>query len=93
MISSWLGKVLVLVKKVLLYDSQLRLFLGKLSSRWIDPFVVTNIFDHGAKEIHSLDTGKTFKLNGHRLQPFYKGFKVGTIESIDLEVSTSVEKL
>ncbi|XP_052181891.1 uncharacterized protein LOC127794684 [Diospyros lotus] len=27
-------------------------------------------------EIQSLDTGKTFKVNGHRLKPFYEGFQL-----------------
>ena len=38
-------------QKVLLYHSWLRLFLRKLHSRWIGPFVVTNVFPHGAVEI------------------------------------------
>ena len=38
-------------KKVLLYHSRLRLFLGKLHSRWIGPFVVTNVFPYGVVEI------------------------------------------
>lgn len=43
-------------QKVLLYHSRLRLFPGKLRSRWIGPFVVTNVFPHGAVEIQSLAT-------------------------------------
>lgn len=50
--------------------------------------MVTNISDHGALKIQGLDTGKTLKVNENRLKPFYKGFVVRTIESIDLEVST-----
>ncbi|XP_021629601.1 uncharacterized protein LOC110627561 [Manihot esculenta] len=37
--------------KVLLFDSRLKLFLGKLKSCWIGPFVVENIFPYGAVEI------------------------------------------
>ena len=40
-------------QKVLLYHSRLRLFQGKLRSHWIGPFVVTNVFPHGAVEIQS----------------------------------------
>lgn len=43
-------------QKVLLYHSRLRSFPGKLRSRWIGPFVVTNVFPHGAVEIQSLAT-------------------------------------
>ena len=40
-------------QKVLLYHSRLRLFPSKLRSRWIGPFIVTNIFPHGVVEIQS----------------------------------------
>ncbi|KAI3737146.1 hypothetical protein L2E82_27141 [Cichorium intybus] len=67
-------KVFVKGQKVLLYHSRFKLISGKLRSRWVGPFVVTNIFDHGAIEIVSPQTGKTFKVNGHRLKPYYEGF-------------------
>ncbi|XP_070668972.1 uncharacterized protein [Malus domestica] len=35
-------------QKVLLFDSRLRLFPHKLRSKWIGPFVITNVFTHGA---------------------------------------------
>ncbi|XP_050387219.1 uncharacterized protein LOC126803454, partial [Argentina anserina] len=37
-------KHFVVGQKVLLFNSRLRLFPGKLRSRWLGPFVVTNIF-------------------------------------------------
>ncbi|KAL0453550.1 UNVERIFIED_CONTAM: Retrovirus-related Pol polyprotein from transposon.6 [Sesamum latifolium] len=46
---------------------------GKLRSRWFGPFEVSNVFPYGAVEIKSFDTGKTFKVNGHRLKPFING--------------------
>jgi len=60
--------------KVLLYHSRLKLFPGKLRSRWIGPFVVSNVFSYGAVEITSLETNKVLKVNGHRLKPFYEGW-------------------
>ncbi|KAL0401487.1 UNVERIFIED_CONTAM: Retrovirus-related Pol polyprotein from transposon.6 [Sesamum latifolium] len=60
-------------QKVLLYNSRLKLMPGKLRSRWIGPFEVSNVFSYGAIEIKSFDTGKTFKVNGHRLKPFMSG--------------------
>ncbi|XP_021743881.1 uncharacterized protein LOC110709936 [Chenopodium quinoa] len=44
--------------KVLLYQSRLRLFPGKLRSRWEGPFQVVNVYPHGAVEIQSLETDK-----------------------------------
>ena len=72
-------------QKVLLYHSRLRLFPGKLCSRWIRPFVVTNVFPCGAIEIQSLATYKVFKVNGHRLKPFYEGLQVENVAKLDLE--------
>ncbi|GMP95942.1 hypothetical protein CsSME_00044802 [Camellia sinensis var. sinensis] len=79
------GKEFNVGQKILLYHSRLRLFPGKLRSRWIGPFVVTNVFSHGAVEIQSLATSKVFKVNGHRLKTFYEGFQVQNVEQLDLE--------
>ena len=57
-------------KKVLLYNSRLGLMSGKSRSKWIGPFVVTNVFPYGTDEIKSDSTNKSFKVNGHRLKPF-----------------------
>ncbi|CAL9012089.1 unnamed protein product, partial [Prunus brigantina] len=56
--------------KVLLYDSRLRLFPGKLKSRWVGPFKVLQVFPHGAMEIENLKNGTRFKVNGQRLKPY-----------------------
>ena len=42
-------------QKVLLYNSQLKLFPGKLKSRWTGPFEVTQVFPSGAIEIKDQD--------------------------------------
>ncbi|XP_068323129.1 uncharacterized protein, partial [Pyrus communis] len=44
-------KTFTVGQKVLLFNSRLRLFPGKLRSKWIGPFVVTNVFPHGAVQI------------------------------------------
>ncbi|CAN6581006.1 unnamed protein product [Malus baccata var. baccata] len=71
-------------QKVLL-NSHLRLFLGKLRSRWVDPFVITNIFPHGAVEIQSAKSGNVFKVNGHRLKPYYESFAEHDVEVVPLQ--------
>ncbi|XP_019153451.1 PREDICTED: uncharacterized protein LOC109149915 [Ipomoea nil] len=71
-------------QKVLLYNSRLKLMPGKLRTRWIGPFVIFNIFPYGAVEIKSIDTGKLFKVNGHRLKPFHEGMAVLSLEDVDL---------
>nr|KYP34169.1 Retrovirus-related Pol polyprotein from transposon 412 family [Cajanus cajan] len=63
-------KDFVVGQKVLLYNSRLGLMGGKLRSKWIGPFVVTNVFPYGTVEVKSESTDKSFKVNGHRLKPF-----------------------
>nr|KYP36883.1 Pol polyprotein [Cajanus cajan] len=57
-------------QKVLLYNSRLGLLGGKMRSKGIGPFGVTNIFPYGTVEIKSESTDKIFKVNEHRLKPF-----------------------
>ena len=78
-------KSFVVGQKVLLYHSRLKLFLGKLRSRWIGPFVISNIFHYGAVEIQSLKTNKKFVINGQRVKPYYEGFNSEQVEIIYLD--------
>ncbi|KAK1439692.1 hypothetical protein QVD17_05512 [Tagetes erecta] len=58
--------------RVLLYNSRLRLFPGKLKSRWSGPYTVKKVFPYGTVEI-SHDDGGVFKVNGHRLKVYVEG--------------------
>ncbi|KAM2168367.1 hypothetical protein ACFX1Q_037820 [Malus domestica] len=80
------GKSFSIGQKVLLFNSRLRLFPGKLRSKWIGPFVISNVFVHGAVQIQSLKTGQGFKVNGHRLKPYYENFVEQPVEDISLGV-------
>ncbi|RVW37064.1 Transposon Tf2-11 polyprotein [Vitis vinifera] len=62
-------------QRVLLYDSKLHLFPGKLKSRWVGPFVIHQVHSHGVIELLNSNSAKTFKVNGHRLKPFIEPFK------------------
>ncbi|XP_052622576.1 uncharacterized protein LOC128127888 [Lactuca sativa] len=59
-------------QKVLLFNSRLKLFPGKLNSRWDGPFLVKKVFQHGAIELLSRD-GTPFKVNGHRVKKYEEG--------------------
>ena len=61
-------------QKVLLYSSRFQIFLGKLRSRWIGPFIVTIVHPFGTVEIENQENGKLFKVNGQRLNPFLENF-------------------
>ena len=78
-------------QKVLLFNTRLKLFLGKFRSRWVGPFIVTSVFSHGAIEIKSLQTNKEFKVNGHRLKPYYENFQKHVVEEMDLNEPTYEE--
>ncbi|XP_078171369.1 uncharacterized protein LOC144565476 [Carex rostrata] len=54
---------------VLLFNSRLRLFPGKLKSRWSGPFEVKKVYQFGAVEIGN-DACGTFKVNGQRLKHY-----------------------
>nr|GMC57899.1 putative nucleotidyltransferase, Ribonuclease H [Ipomoea batatas] len=58
----------------LLYNSRLKLFPGKLKSRWSGPFQVEEHFPSGAVAISNKE-GKTFVVNGQRLKLFNEAFK------------------
>ncbi|CAL1407010.1 unnamed protein product [Linum trigynum] len=68
--------------KVLLFNSRLRLFPGKLKSRWSGPFTVTKVFPHGAIEI--LGDNGVFKVNGQRLKQYIEGTSLLEISSYRL---------
>ena len=58
--------------QVLLYNSRLRLFPGKLKSRWTGPYIVTETFPYGTVELEN-SAGIRFKVNGHRLKSYSEG--------------------
>ncbi|CAL1405637.1 unnamed protein product [Linum trigynum] len=64
--------------RVLLYNSRLKLFPGKLRSRWSGPYTVTQVFPYGTIEIANPQTAP-FKVNGHHLK-LYLGGKVERAE-------------
>ena len=49
-------------QRVLLFNSQLKLFPRKLKSRWLEPFTVTQVFPYGGVEIMH-PKKETFKVN------------------------------
>nr|GEV69178.1 DNA-directed DNA polymerase [Tanacetum cinerariifolium] len=58
--------------QVLLFNSKLKIFSGKLKSRWSSPFTISEIYPYGtAKLIHP--DGCNFKVNCHRLKHYHGG--------------------
>ncbi|KAK8708641.1 hypothetical protein V6N13_059679 [Hibiscus sabdariffa] len=71
-------------QKVLLFNSKLKLFAGKLQSKCLGPYTMTKVFPHGAVEVEK-DSGERFKVNGQRLKPYYENAPIRFIEEINLE--------
>ncbi|CAM8914223.1 unnamed protein product [Rhodiola kirilowii] len=57
-------------EKVLLFNSRLRIFPGKLKTRWSGPFEVHRSFEDGHVELQDKE-GKIFKVNDQRLKHYY----------------------
>ncbi|XP_075088359.1 uncharacterized protein LOC142170361 [Nicotiana tabacum] len=55
---------------VLLFNSRLKLFPGKLKSKWSGPFKVVNVSPFGDVELESEDGLRTFKVNGQRVKHY-----------------------
>ncbi|XP_068307416.1 uncharacterized protein [Pyrus communis] len=86
------GKSFSIGQKVLLFNSRLRLFPGKLRSKWVGPFVITNVFPYGAVQVQSLKKGQEFTVNGHRLKPYYENFEEHVVDDVPLHaVGTTSE--
>ncbi|KAL5538359.1 hypothetical protein UlMin_045707 [Ulmus minor] len=59
-------------QQVLLFNSRLKLFPGKLRSRWSGPFTVNKVLPSGAIEVKHSSKG-TFTVNGQRLKHYFGG--------------------
>ena len=56
--------------QVLLYDSKLHLFPGKLKSRWTGPFTIQEVYLNGSVDLLSAKDKLMFKVNGQRLKTY-----------------------
>ena len=66
---------------VLLFNSRLRLFPGKLKSKWTGPYLVTQLFIHVAVELETKE-GVWFKVNGQHIK-IYFGYAESVNEVIE----------
>ncbi|GJR70234.1 reverse transcriptase domain-containing protein [Tanacetum coccineum] len=58
--------------QVLLFNSRLKIFSGKLKSRWSGPFTITKVYPYGTAKLSHAD-GSNFKVNCHCLKHYYGG--------------------
>ena len=70
--------------KVLLFNTRLKSFPGKLKSRWTGPYEIAKVFPFIAVEVTHPDKG-TFKVNGQRLKLYLDGGVLDPKVTIDLQ--------
>nr|GEV95202.1 reverse transcriptase domain-containing protein [Tanacetum cinerariifolium] len=58
--------------QVLLFNSHLKIFSGKLKTCWSGHFTINQVFPYGAVEL-SQPHGLNFKVNGHRVKHYFRG--------------------
>nr|GFC03520.1 reverse transcriptase domain-containing protein [Tanacetum cinerariifolium] len=58
--------------RVLLFNSRLKIFSGKLKTCWSGPFTIAKVFPYGTVEL-SQANGPNFKVNGHRIKHYFGG--------------------
>ncbi|GKF70165.1 reverse transcriptase domain-containing protein, partial [Tanacetum coccineum] len=58
--------------RVLLFNSRLKIFSGKLKTRWLGPFTITKVFPYVTIELSQPD-GPNFKVNGHHVKHYFGG--------------------
>ena len=56
--------------QVLLYDSKLHFFSGKIKSRWTGPFIIHQVYLNGSVDLRNFKDSRVFKINGQRLKPY-----------------------
>ncbi|RVW29278.1 Transposon Tf2-12 polyprotein [Vitis vinifera] len=61
-------------QRVLMYDTRLHIFPGKLKSRWMARSLFTE-YSNGVVELLNSNGKDSFKVNGYRLKPFMEPFK------------------
>ncbi|GJT07269.1 reverse transcriptase domain-containing protein [Tanacetum coccineum] len=69
--------------QVLLFNSRLKIFSGKLKTRWSSPFTITKVFPYGTAKLSHAD-GSNFKVNCHRLKHYFGG-DTPTMVVLDLQ--------
>nr|GEZ70787.1 reverse transcriptase domain-containing protein [Tanacetum cinerariifolium] len=57
---------------VLLFNSHLKIFYGKLKTRWSGPFTITEVYPYATAKLSHAD-GSNFKVSCHRLKHYYGG--------------------
>nr|GFA06293.1 reverse transcriptase domain-containing protein [Tanacetum cinerariifolium] len=70
--------------RVILFNSRLKIFSGKLKTHWSGPFTIVKVFPYGTVELSQANR-PNFKVNGHRVKHYFGG-DVPQLDYPDCEV-------
>lgn len=70
--------------QALLFNSRLKLFPGKLKSRWSGPYTIKEALPYGAITL-SKKEGREFTVNGHRVKPYMADIIIPEETSLSLD--------
>ncbi|KAF8048147.1 hypothetical protein N665_2641s0001 [Sinapis alba] len=71
--------------QVLLYNSRLTLFPGKLRSRWCEPFTIKEVTPYGTIILFNLK-GEDFMVNGQRVKHYWAEAEISHTQTMRLEM-------
>ncbi|GAU10447.1 hypothetical protein TSUD_419210, partial [Trifolium subterraneum] len=77
---------------VLLFNSRLKIFPGKLKSKWSGPFKVKDVKPYGAIEIEDVEMKRNWTVNGQRLKPYFGGEIDRLATKVRVEGGPAVQK-
>nr|GEU48996.1 reverse transcriptase domain-containing protein [Tanacetum cinerariifolium] len=83
------NRVVNIGDRVLLCNSRLKIFSGKLKTHWSGPFTIAKVFPYGTVEL-SQANGPNFKVNGHRVKHYFGGDVPQLEDCPDCEVSRAL---
>nr|GEY78703.1 reverse transcriptase domain-containing protein [Tanacetum cinerariifolium] len=58
--------------RVLIFNSRLKILLGKHKTRWSGPFTIAKVFPYGTVDLSQANE-PNFKVNGHRIKHYFGG--------------------
>ncbi|XP_022040134.1 uncharacterized protein LOC110942671 [Helianthus annuus] len=67
-------------QKVWLYNSRLKMFAGKLKSKWMGPYIIQRVGRFGDVDIQDEQTNKQQTMNGYRLKLYLEGNDINNLE-------------
>ncbi|XP_076908922.1 uncharacterized protein LOC143566013 [Bidens hawaiensis] len=79
-------------QKVCLYNTRMKLFMGKLKSKWTGPYLVVGVGNHGQFEIEDFDDHMRQVVNGYRLKSYLEIMDIHNMDKESVPLSpTPVE--